>query len=913
MRWPWQARRAREADLARELRDHLDLQAEEHEAAGASTPEARRSARLSFGNPVVVSEDVREAWGWMWLERSAMDIRVALRMWARTPGFAVTALLTIALGVGASTALFGQINAVFWKPLRVARPGELRLVAWTSPRHPFVNGPNVIIGPRIDGADTFGSFSYPAYAAMRDGARSFADLACWADLGEARPVTVGEFGFESVQFVSGNFFRTLGIVAHAGRTIEPDDDRGPAYTPVAVLSYRFWQRNYGADPLVTRQTLRLNGQPFSIVGVLPDGFFGMDPSVTPDVMLPIGAVSIAAANAGPLENHRIWAVCRVVGRMARDADEQGARQELEHLVGDAIAAVPPDRPYDPPRIYLDDGSRGVDTLREAASAPLLLLIAGVGGLLLAACANIAGLLLARGSAREPEIATRLALGAARQRIVRQLITESLVLSIAGGIAGVLLAYALSGVMTRLVSQFMPMLFGADRTLSIAATPDFRVLAFALAVAVVSGVLFGLAPALRTTRLDLVRMIREGSCRITTRGPLTSSQTMVAAQTALAILLLVGAGLFLRTVSNLRSADVGFKPEGLLYARVEPRSGGIAPDQRLQFFESAVKRLAALPGVNAVTAATAPSLGGPHEVGAAADATFLPCTREMIARGAPSVGSRVNFVLPGYFDTMGMRLVAGRDFRWAENVPGRASPVIVNEAFAKAFFPNSDPLGQGIGGNCPAAPDEFTVIGVVADGRRHLRDVPTPTFYVLLRGAGTPVTLVLRTEGDAAALIPTVRRAVRELHAGVPTFSETTLVDLKERQLRRERLLSDLLMTFGLVTLFLCSLGIYGMLTYSISRRRTEISVRLAIGAPAAGIIRMIVRESVLPVATGLVVGCAVALAVTRWIESLLFGVSGADPLTIVGAATVFLLVAAAAAALPARAATRVDPVLALRQ
>ena len=860
-----------------------------------------------------MAEEVRDAWGWMWLERCAMDVRVALRMWARTPGFSVTALLTIALGIGASTALFGQINAVFWKSLRVANANELRLVGWTSPRHPFVNGPNVIAGPRVGASDTFSSFSYPAYVAMRDGARSFTDLACWADLGEARPVTVGELGFGSVHFVSGNFFRTLGVAAHAGRTIEPHDDRGPAYTPVAVLSYRFWQRTFGGDPLITRQTLRLNGQPFSIVGVLPDGFFGMDPSVTPDVMLPIGAVRIAAANAGPLDNHRIWSVCRVVGRVARNADEQGARQELEHLVREAIAAVPPDRPYDPPRIHLHDGSRGIDTLRAAASAPLLLLMAGVGGLLLAACANIAGLLLARGSAREAEIATRLALGAARQRIVRQLVTESLVLSIAGGAAGVLLAYALTGAMTRLVSQFMPTLFGADRSLSLAATPDLRVLAFALGVAIVAGLLFGLAPALRTTRLDLARLIREGSGRIAGRGPLTSTQTMVAAQTALAILLLVGAGLFLRTVSNLRRADVGFKPEGLFYARIEPRSGGLTPDQRLPFFESAVKRLAMLPGVIAVSAATSPSLGGPSEVGAGADAAFLPCTREMIARGLPPIGSRINFVLPGYFDTMGMRLVAGRDFRWSENVPGRSSPVIVNEAFAKAFFGNTNPLGQGIGANCPAAPDEFTIIGVVADGRRHLRDVPTPEFYVLLRGAGTPVTLVLRTAGDAAALIPTVRQAVRELHAGVPTFSEATLVDLRERQLRRERLLSDLLVVFGAVTLFLCSLGIYGMLSYSISRRRAEISVRLAIGAPAGGIMRMVVRESLLPVATGLAVGCAVAFAVMRWIDSLLFGVSGADPLTIFVASMVFLLVAATAAALPARAATRVDPALALRQ
>jgi predicted permease len=709
------------------------------------------------------------------------------------------------------------------------------------------------------------------------------------------------------------------VRAALGRTIQPDDDRPGGAASVAMVSHRFWQRAYGGDPSVTQQTIALNGQMFAIVGVLPARFFGMDASVMPDVIVPIHAIEIATATVNPLQNRIIWAVCRVVGRLNATVSEDRARTDVEQWLHADLATAPPEGPYDPPRIWLLDGSRGLGTLRDAASTPLVVLLAVVGALMLAACANIAGLLLARGNARQKELATRLALGAPRSRVVRQLITESLVLSSAGGLLGLGFAYGLSGLGPTLLSGFMPTLFGADRALNVTPALDARVLLFSIGAALLSGLIFGVVPAFRATRLNLIATIRQTAAGHASRRTfLSGGQAMVAAQTALAVLLLVSAGLLLRTVINLRASDLGFTAEGLLYARVEPRSGGLPRDQRQRFFEDVTRRVERLPGVMAASATMVAPMGGDSQAGVGS-ATIMLCTPESAATGVPPQPSAYNGVLPGFFDTLGVSFVSGRDFTWAENglQPGNRNVAIVNEAFARRFFPEKDALGESFfgffGGQC--RPQDLTriIVGIVADTRNGLRGDPLPMAYMPLSDTGTPVTLVLRTASDPAAMIPVVRRAVKEVNASIPTFSEAPLLDLRERSLRRERLLSDLLALFGTVTVIVCCLGIYGTLAYSITRRRSEISIRMAIGARARDVITMFIRESLLPVTVGIAVGCGATLALTRWLESLLFGVSGHDPLTIVAAAALFLLVATLAAAIPARAAARVDPVLALRQ
>ena len=838
------------------------------------------------------------------------DVRHAVRLWTRNPGFAAVAILTIGIGVGATTSLMAQMQAVFWTALPVTAPEQLRLLAWTAPRYPYVWLPNVIRGPRVDDADTFASFSYAAYTAMRDGSRSFADLACWADLGEARPVVLGEHGFGALQFVSGNYFRTLGVPAQLGRTIEPNDDLPDAAARVAMISDAFWARVFGRDPDVTRRTLRLNGQTFAIVGVMPRGFFGMDPAVSPDVMVPIGATQIAAATVNPIRNARIWTLCRVVGRLAPGVTEAQASLDVEQWVAQAIAAEPPPEPYDAPRVVLLAGGHGLSTLRDAASTPLIVLLTVVAVLLIATCANIAGLLLARGSSREKELATRIALGAPRSRVIRQLVTESLVLSLAGGVAGVAIAYALAGFAPALLTQFLPTLFGADRALTMSADPDARVLLCSLLVTLSTGLLFGILPAWRAARVDLISTIKSTAASGMRLTRPTAGQAMVLVETALAVVLLIGAGLFFRTIANLRGVEMGFQPEGILYARVEPRSGGLPPAQRGPFFESAVKRLEALPGVVSASAAADAPLGGAVQVGmAAVGVVCVPDGKGGYQRGSASV----NGVLPGYFGALGVPLHAGRDFTWTDNSPGVPTTTIVNESFVRRYLPGISPVDQVIrsGLDCDKQFVEIRIVGVVAD-TSGLRTAAEPAMYWSLRGFAGPVTLVLRTRTDPAAMVSTVRRAMTELNADIPTFSEATLVDLRERQLRRERLLSDLLALFGAATVIVCCLGIYGMLSYSVARRRAELSIRLAIGAQPRAIVRMVIRESLLPVAAGIALGCAVALMAARWVESLLFGVSARDPLTFAASAIAFLIVAAMAALLPARTASRVDPVLALR-
>jgi predicted permease len=859
---------------------------------------------------------VGDAWSWGWLERLWLDTRLALRLWARTPGFSAVAIATIGLGIGASTALVGQVKAVFWTPLPVSSPQDLRFMAWTSPRHPFVFGPNVMAGPVVDGVETFGTVSYPAYLALRDEATAFSDVACWADLGEARPVILGELGFGTVQFVSGNFFRTLGVRAALGRTIEPGDHAVPGWSPVAMISHRFWQRTFGGASDVTTRTLRLNGRPFAIVGVMPEGFFGLDPAVSPDIFVPSGAVEVAAATPKPLQNAGLWNACRVIARVAPGRSEEEARTELERLLAATIATAPPQEPYDPPRVVLVPATYGRSTLRDSTATPLVVLLVVVGGLLLAACANIAGLLLARGSARSREIATRLALGASRGRVVRQLITESLVLSAAGGLFGLVLAYSLTGAGSALVSQFMPTLFGADRTLDLASMLDGRLLAFGAALTLASGLIFGAMPAIRATRLDLMAVIKDNARSGLPRFGLTGGQAMVAAQTALALFLLIGAGLFIRTLTNLRAADLGFRTDGLLYARIEPRSGGLVQDQRRQFFEDAVARLRNLPGVSAAAAAGIAPLGGDVSVGVG-NFTMGICSPELGGRTTPELVA-VNGISPGYFDALEIPLVAGRDLTLSDRgaaSPTNVPPVIVNQAFVRKLFPSGSPVGQQVraASDCTKPLGAVTIVGVVSDSRVDVRGGETPALYLPLGGFQGPVTLIVRTAGDPASMIPTVRRAMTELNADTPTFSEAPVTDLVERRLRRERLLSTLLTAFAAVTVFICCLGIYGMLSYAVERRRQEISVRMAIGAQTRDVVRLMVRESVVPVSVGLIAGALLSALANRWLAQLLYGVSSYDPLTLIGASLLFLVVAVAAAALPSRAATRVNPVLALRQ
>jgi predicted permease len=858
------------------------------------------------------------------------DLVFAVRLMRRAPAFTITTVLTLAIAIGASTAIFTQINAVFWKPLPVAQPRELRSLVWHAKKHPYVAGANVIAGPTIGSIETFGSFSYPAYKAMRDGSRSFSDLACWADLGEARPVVMRDVGFGTVHFVSGNYFAALGVPAAIGRTLTPDDDT-PG-TSAAVLSEPFWRRSFGGRADVVQQTIDLNGKAFTIVGVMPRGFFGIDPSTIPDVLVPVSAVQIAASTVNPIQNPALWQMCRVFGRLRPGMTDEDARGDLQPWLREAADAAvtaaaamqrrPRESDYDLPRLLLLDAERGLGTLRDAVSTPLLILMAIVTAILLIACANIAGLLIVRGAAREREIATRLALGASSGRLMRQLLTESVLLSATGGVCGVALAYALGRASAPLISRFLPTIYGVNRPLGVILTPDTRVLVFSAVVTIVTGIVCGCLSAFRSTSVELISAIKQPKAGGQRSARVPADKILVALQAALSVALIIGAGLFLRTITNLRETPLGYDPGGLLYARIEPRTGGVQTPQRAAFFERVVKRLETVPGVTSVTATDNPPLARAATIFLGAPEVRF-CMPGMTPEAARDASAAIAGVAPRYFETLRTPIVLGREFEWGDGEAGNTASLgapdsrprlvaIVNDAFVRRFLAGRNPLDSRFGFNCPTQAASIEIIGVVADTKNLPRQPNAPRVYVPMGGAINVVTLVLRTTGQPEALIQTLRRVMAEANIHVPTFGEITPIALREQQMQQERLLTDLLMAFGVVALLLSSIGIYGMLAYLVTRRTSEIGIRMALGARPAMVVALVLRESIVPVAVGLATGVLTAIAAARWINSLLFGVSASDTRTMMSAAAVFLTIAALAAFVPARRASTIDPLAALR-
>jgi predicted permease len=626
-------------------------------------------------------------------------------------------------------------------------------------------------------------------------------------------------------------------------------------------------------------------------------------------------------------------MCRVFGRLRPGVTDEQARSDVEPWLRQAAdeavtaAAIMQRRPretdYDAPRLFLLDAERGLGTLRDAVSTPLLILTAVVVGILLIACANVAGLLIVRGAAREREIATRLALGASRGRLVRQLLTESLLLSLTGGVFGIVLAYGLGRTSAALISRFMPTVYGVNRPLGVIVSPDARVLLFSAAVTIVTGVAFGCLPAFRSTRVELISAIKQPKAG--RRGPsrLPVDKLLVAVQAALSVLLIIGAGLFLRTITNLRATPLGYDPGGLLYARIEPRTGGVPSAQRAAFFERAVKRLETVPGITAVTATDNPPLGRAATIFFGAPAVRF-CMPGMTPQAERDASAALAGVAPRYFETVRTPVVTGREFDWLDGEAGNFAssgvpdpsrprlPAIVNEAFARRFLAGRNPLDGRIGLNCPSQPSAIQIIGVVADSRNLPRQPSAPRVYVPLGGAINVVTLILRTTGRPEAMIPTARKVMTEVNVNVPTFGEITPIELREQQMQQERLLTNLLMSFGAVALLLSSIGLYGMLAFLVTRRTTEIGIRIALGARPAVVVAMVLRESVVPVGVGLALGAVAAIAAARWVNTLLFGVTAHDPRTLAGAASVFLTIAALAALVPARRASRIDPLGALR-
>ena len=832
------------------------------------------------------------------------DMRYAARMLLKAPGFTAVAVVSLALGIGANAAIFSFVNAVLLKPPPVAEPG--RLV--------YVFG-----GTR---ADPYSVSSYPDYVDYRDRNEVFTGLAAYAG------ITVSLGGGEQPEMISGlivtgNYFDVLGVRARVGRTFLPEEDKTPGTHPVLVIGHALWQSRFAGDPNVIGRKLLLNGQPFTVVGVAPAGFNGVEMGRTNEIYVPMAMQALVRPPRGgysgemnpDLLSKRGPRWLAMVGRLKPGVSPEQAQAALSTIAAQLAQAYK--ETNENQAATVSPLSEGDPTERGTLLSVARLLLAVVGLVLLIACANVANLLLARAAARRKEISIRLALGAGRRRLVKQLLTESVLLALLGGAAGLLLAVWLVG-----AAQAYPPpanLFDAAFDFSL----DRRVFAFTLLLSVATGVLFGLAPALQSSKPDLVAALKDEAALLPGQGGAGARRfslrnLLVVAQVALSLVLLISAGLFLRSLQQARRIDPGFDPERVLSVPLNVNLLRYTKAQGQEFYRQVLERVRAIPGVQSATLTRTPPLSGASRQTSVTVAGGEPTERQRSsesAGGAAEVAENATLassVGPDYFQTLRIPLLRGRDFT-AQDREGAPGVVIVNETFAARYFPGRDPLGQRISFGGAKGP-WMEVVGLARDGKYvTLGEAPAPFVYQpLAQRHETGMTLLVRTGGDPAGYAPAVRREVQALEPNLPVTNSRPMTELLAMSLYPARMGALLLGGFGLLALLLASVGLYGVMSYSVSRRTREIGIRMALGAERRDVLRLVLREGMTLVAAGLALGLVAAFSATRLLAGFLYGVSTTDPSAFVAVAALLALVALAASLVPALRAARVDPLEALR-
>src|SRR5579859_1061598 len=891
-------------DFSAEIEAHIQLETARLREQGLSEDEAQAAARRAFGNVTRAEERFYESRRWLWWDHLQQDVRFSLRMLRKSPGFTAVVVLTLALGIGANTAIFSLINAVALRSLPVPNPQQLFLLQWTARQEPranyFVRYAGCPSGSgRFLASPTACSFSYPMFEQVRSLRDVFSGVLSFERANAAVRVS-GSPGKLWGMYVSGDFFSTLGARAAIGRTLDGNDDVSGA-EPVIVLSYRYWQSELGSDTSVLGKTATVNLKPFRIVGITGSDFADFDPGVPVDFWLPLASQSIVNPHSpSQTDPHSLWLY--LLARLKQGVKRSRAEAELNGMFVPSTTSGPAAifKADDAPRITLYNAADGLASLRTEYARPLYVLMTAVGLILLLACANVAGLMLARSSARQKEMAVRNAVGAARWRIVQQLLTESLMLSAAGGALGIL--FAVLG--ARSLAAFLSA--NSHVPLQIDVGIDWHILGFALVVSIVVVVLFGLAPALRGSRVDVAPILKlsGGHSGTMPRQSAHLGNILVVAQVVISILVLVGAGLLGRTVLNLERADAGFKTGNLLLFGVDMTASGLAiDDPRCDKLNRELQnRLAALPGVSSASYSLAPMLSG----GLAGGEFHLP--------GAPSSSVHSTDLLsvgPGFFETMKIPLVAGRTFTKADfESSAGPKPIVVNRTFARTVFGNDNPLGRVLTEGRSQTPD-WQIIGVVGDTKyENIRKeaeatVFTPHKYRLS-------TFALRTEGDPKAIVSLVRDAVGRVNPDFFMLQVMTQTEEIDRTIYQERLVATLSALFGLLALALASIGLYGLVAYGVARRTHEIGVRMALGAQRQKILWLTARFGLVLTLIGVALGLGVAAGVTHYLQSLLYGVRPLDSWTFACIAILLSCIATLACYIPARRATRVDPMLALR-
>jgi putative ABC transport system permease protein len=829
------------------------------------------------------------------------DLRYGARMLLKNPGFTVIAVLTLALGIGANTAIFSLTDQILLRRLPVERPEELVVLRSPGPKGGYVWS---------DGDDA-ASFSHPMYKDLRDrGANVFSGLLARF----AIPLSVagaGQTERADGELVSGNYFEILGVRPALGRVFSQEDDRAPGAHQVVVLSHAYWTRRFGADPAILNKSLTVNGNPMTVIGVSREGFRGVQVGQTPDVFIPIMMKAQMIPNSRGLDDRRDYWLA-IMGRlkpgMSRAQTEEAIRPSYRLILEEELSLRSGGSAQSRQRfldkiILLEDGSKGRQILQRDSKQPFLVLMGMAGLALLIACANVANLLLARGAARQREIAVRMALGAGRWRLMRQFLLESLMLSLIGGAVGLMVAaWTIQG----LVASIPPSV-GA---LGLSVELDPRLLGFTLAIATLTGLLFGVAPAARATRVNLEATLREQGSSVS--GGLSSvrfRKALVVSQIVLTTVLLVGAGLFARSLSNLNRLDLGLRADHLIAFSVAPELNGYSPERTIAFFDDLRQSVAALPGVRSVSAAELPILTD-------SDAGSNVTIEGYQAQDSEDMEVRHNRIGPDYFATMGIPLIGGREFTVAD-AAGSAKVAIINETMARRFFANRNPIGShfAFGAGDRIRPD-IEIVGVVKDSKHTtVREEKRPFAYLPYSQETNlgRITFYARTDQDVVSIAPSLRREVAQRDNNLPIYDLKTLRQQTNESLFADRFLTFLSICFGSLAAALAAIGLYGVMAYTVTRRMREIGIRIALGATQGRVAWLVLREVALLAGAGLLAGAPLAFALGRAAEALLFGVNAGDPLVFAAAGSLLTLVALFGGYLPARRAAKVDPMVALRR
>jgi predicted permease len=878
-----------ENELDSELRFDLAQRTDANVRAGMSRQDAELNARREFGGIDLAKEECRDARGTRFFEETWQDIRYGLRMLRKSPGFTATAILTLALGIGANTAIFSMMDTVILQSLPVKNPSELVVI--TS------------VTPRTGESD---SFSYPMYQDIRDHNDAFSGV--FAVGGAQMNVSyAGESEHVRGRLVSGNYFDVLGVHPWIGRLFTQQDDLTPGANPVTVLSYGFWERRFGKDPSLVGKTILLNEHAMTVIGIAAPNFYGTELSQSPDVYVPMMMTLVFVPTpANRMQSHTHQWLTLMARRKPgvpiaqAQASLEVLYQRLRAAEGQSLLTGASEfarKQFFSRTIFLSPGNQGLGHLQRGFAEPLKMLFAVTNIVLLILCANLANLLLARASARGQETAVRLALGAGRFRLLRQWLTESLLISVLGGAAGVFVAIWVNAAL----AGFIPVEF--RRNLETAF--GWHVFGFTFLISLVVGAIVGLAPAIRAAKSCTALTLRGESNTSASGGKLFSLRgALIVMQVALSLPLLIGAGLFLRSLVNLRSIDTGFDKDHVLLATLNPALSGYSPEATRNFYNQLLQQIRAVPGVQAASVSTESPISGGWDSNGIVVEGYVPRQDESMTVNTADIA-------PQFFQTLGIPFVAGRDF--SEKDAGTAPKVaIINETMAHYFFGNSNPIGKRIG--LDQTPDT-EIVGVVRDAKyTQLREKQLRHFYIpmLQEPRLFDMTLQVRAAGDPSALAEIVHTRVKTLDSHLPLYDVKTLAVQIDDSLIPERLITWLSTIFGLLATLLAAVGLYGVVAFSVARRTREIGVRIALGAMPGDVLWLFLKQMAVLVCTGVIIGAGAAFAAMRLLSTMLYDVKPADPLAFIAAGAVLIATATIAAYLPARRATHVDPIMALR-